>query len=65
VVFSIRLDPAEFAALEARAASKHLRPSVLARNLIRVGLARSNGDAVARAVDQIEGAVEELRAVFP
>jgi hypothetical protein len=30
-----------------------------------VGLARSNGDAVARAVDQIEGAVEELRAVFP
>jgi hypothetical protein len=65
VVYSIRLDPAEVAALEARAAAINLKPTMLARNLIRTGLARGcDGEGVARAVDRLEAALGELRAVL-
>lgn len=63
VVYSIRLDPAEVAALEAQAAALEMKPTALARNLIRGGLAGCSGDVVARAVDRLEGALDELRAV--
>ena len=52
VVFSVRLDPDDLAALEARAARSGVAPSVLARNLIRVGLTPRSaelGTAIARA----------------
>jgi S-adenosylmethionine:diacylglycerol 3-amino-3-carboxypropyl transferase len=62
IVFSVRLDPAELAALEARAVVAGVRPSVLARNLIRTGLAAARGPDVAAAVDRLEGVVAELRA---
>ena len=61
VVFSIRLDQREVAAIEARAAVTGIKPSVLARNLIRTGLAAWNGDRIAAAVDQLEAVVSELR----
>ena len=38
VVYSFRLDPGEVMALERRAAALGLKPSVLARNLVREGL---------------------------
>jgi hypothetical protein len=38
VVYSFRLDPGEVRALERRAADLGLKPSVLARNLVREGL---------------------------
>jgi hypothetical protein len=38
VAYSLRLDPGEMAALKRRAASMGIKPSVLARNLIREGL---------------------------
>jgi hypothetical protein len=37
-VYSFRLDPGEVLALERRAADLGLKPSVLARNLVRQGL---------------------------
>jgi hypothetical protein len=46
VAYSLRLDPGEIAALKRRAASMGVKPSVLARNLIRDGLHRgADGDA--------------------
>jgi hypothetical protein len=65
IVYSIRLDPAEVAALEAQAAAAHIKPTALARNLIRCGLATQTGEEVARAVDRLESAVAELRALVP
>ncbi len=43
VVYSFRLDPGEIRALERRAADLGVKPSVLARNLVREGL---RGDGV-------------------
>ena len=63
IVFSVRLDPAEVAALEARATEIGIKPTVLARNLIRTGLAVAHGADIAAAVDRLEAAVGELRAV--
>ncbi|HVU90597.1 MAG TPA: hypothetical protein VHC23_00080 [Jatrophihabitans sp.] len=37
-VFTLRLDPGEFEALERRAAALGMKPSVLARNFIRIGV---------------------------
>jgi hypothetical protein len=75
VVFSLRLDPAELEALERRAEANGLKPSGLARNLIRVGLAQHAGDddggfrrAMDRlhdAADQLRGAVCELQSFVP
>ena len=44
VVYSFRLDPGEVMALERRAANLGLKPSVLARNLVRQGLASARLD---------------------
>src|SRR4051812_48963273 len=38
VVYSIRLDPGEVRALEVRAAAFGIKPTILARNLVRCGL---------------------------
>src|SRR3954447_18683954 len=43
VVFSVRLDGGEVDALERRAAAIGLKPTVLARNLIRIGLSQPMG----------------------
>lgn len=68
VVFTLRLDPDELAALELRAKGVGLRPSVLARNLIRVGL-RGRGEAASRdrwveAIDRLEAAAADVRALI-
>ena len=62
VVYSIRLDPAEVRALEARALDIGIKPTVLARNLIRTGLGSVGGAELAAAVDRLEAAFGELRA---
>lgn len=63
IVFSVRLDPEEYAALERRAIATEIKPTVLARAYIRTGIARRCGLDVVEAVDRLEAAVEELRAV--
>lgn len=65
VVFSLRLDRDELRALERRAALTDIKPTVLARSLIRTGLSTRHSAAIARAVDQLEEAVRELRALVP
>jgi hypothetical protein len=62
-VYTVRLDSGEVAALERRAAARGPKPTVLARNLVRVGLApRESGDLL-DALDRIAAAVEDLRAL--
>jgi hypothetical protein len=63
VVLSIRLDPTELAALEGRAALLGLKPTVLARNLIRTGLASRGGEALLGTVERLDALVEELRGL--
>jgi hypothetical protein len=63
VVYSIRLDPGEMAALERRAAALGIRPSVLARNLVRTGLRGRDEDRLPGLVDRLDAAVQELRAL--
>lgn len=62
VVYSIRLDPDEVGALEARAAALGTKPTALARNFIRNGLGARDGKAVGPAVERLEAALDELRA---
>lgn len=62
IVYSIRLDPAEVAPLEARSAIAGIKPTVLARNLIGTGLSAPHGSEIAAAVDRLEAAMCELRA---
>lgn len=64
IVYSIRLDRGEVEALERRATSHGLKPTVLARNLIRMGLARGGADDVADAADQVARALAELRKLI-
>ncbi|HJQ42834.1 MAG TPA: hypothetical protein VJ831_07110 [Jatrophihabitantaceae bacterium] len=61
-VFSIRLDPGEVESLERRAAENGLKPTVFARNLIRMGLAPGGSGEVAEAVERLAAALTELRA---
>jgi hypothetical protein len=63
IVYSIRLDPEEVATLERQAALHDLKPTVLARNLIRIGLARRGNEHLSRLVDSLEETVEQLRSV--
>jgi hypothetical protein len=63
VVYSIRLDRGELMALERRALIGGIKPTVLARNLIRIGLTRPVGCEVADAVERVALAVDELRAL--
>jgi hypothetical protein len=64
VVYSIRLDPFEVAALERRATAAGVRPTVFARNLIRSGLSASQSDARSAALRRVEHAVAELGALI-
>ncbi len=64
-VYSIRLDRREIEALEQRAAQMGIRPTVLARNLIRTGLHSGELAPVADAARHVVGAVEELQALLP
>lgn len=61
IVYSVRLDPAEVAALEERAERAGIKPTALARNLIRVGLSAAHGAEVVDAVDRLDAVVQELR----
>lgn len=63
VAYSIRLDRGELMALERRALLIRMKPTVLARNLIRIGLSTPAEVDVAGAVERIALAVEELRAL--
>jgi hypothetical protein len=63
VVFTLRLDPDELAALELRARTYGMKPSVLARNLIRSGLTGVHNAGVVEALDRLETAVDNLRAL--
>jgi hypothetical protein len=63
-VYSVRLDRGEVAALERRAAVVGLKPSVLARNLIRAGLGRRADADLAAALGRAEDALTELRALL-
>jgi hypothetical protein len=63
VVFSVRLDRHELRALERRALIAGIKPSVLARNLIRVGLSSSGSPEAARVVERLAQVVDELRAL--
>jgi hypothetical protein len=65
VVYSIRLDRREIEALERRATQMGLRPTVLARNLIRTGLMSEDLSPVVDAARHVVGAVEELQALLP
>jgi hypothetical protein len=59
----VRLGNGELEALERRAAALGLKPSVLARNLIRIGLERDYDDALAGAVERVDAAMAELRTL--
>lgn len=64
VVFSVRLDPADVRELEARAEAAGIRPTALARNLIRCGLTNRFSADVPSAVDRVQGALDELRSIL-
>src|SRR4051812_47809735 len=66
--YLLRLDPGELAALERRAAALGVQPSVLARNLIRMGL-RGIADAdqaraAADPIGRLEMVAAELRSLI-
>jgi hypothetical protein len=61
VVLSVRMVPAEFAALERRAMATGLSSSGLARNLIRSGLGQPPGITVADVACELEAIVHRLR----
>ncbi|HKC28948.1 MAG TPA: hypothetical protein VKB75_13130 [Jatrophihabitans sp.] len=63
MVYSVRLDTLEVDALERRAVYLGLKPSVLARNLIRIGLQPGRNEEVSLAINRLETAVEELRGL--
>jgi hypothetical protein len=62
VVYSVRLDPGEVRALEVRAAAYGIKPSMLARNLVRCGLEERPDVRLAQALNEFEAALGELRA---
>jgi len=65
VVFSLRLDPVELRAIETRAAAVDIKPSVLARNLIRAGLLASAPDLRAtKALARVSAAIADLRELL-
>lgn len=63
VAYSIRLGREELEALERRAATRGLKPTVLARNLIRVGLAPGESGDLIDAIERVAAALDDLRAL--
>ena len=63
IVYSLRLDAGEVTALEQRAREMGIKPSVLARNLIRMGLASPTSVALEGIVDRLDRAMGDLRAL--
>jgi len=63
ISYSIRLYPEEVDMIEDRAESLGIRPTALARNLIRSGLAADGADDVADAIDRLGQVVDELRSL--
>jgi hypothetical protein len=61
VVYSMRLDPLEVEALERRARQFGIGPTVLARNLIRIGLGAGTAPELADAVRRASDAVADIR----
>jgi hypothetical protein len=61
--YSIRLDRGEVEALERRAVSRGLKPTVLARNLIRIGLNPNGAADLAEAAQRVADAVDQLRRI--
>jgi hypothetical protein len=64
-VYSFRLDVEEVAALRRRAAFLGIPPTVLARNLVRIGLTSPDVVGMNGIVDRLECSVAELRALVP
>lgn len=62
-VFSVRLSREEVEAIEQRAMLVGIRPSMLARNLIRAGLSGARNAEVSSALGRVEDAVVELRSL--
>jgi len=63
ISYSIRLYPEEVEMIETRARKLGLRPTGLARNLIRSGLASGGQDEVTDTLDRLEMIVSELRSL--
>jgi len=63
ISYSIRLYPEEVEMIEARAEKLGVRPTGLARNLIRSGLASGGLDEVTDTLDRLEQVVAELRSL--
>jgi len=63
VVFPVRLDPTEVEALERRGRRLGVKPSVLARNLIRMGLGSPTSVALEDVVARLDRAMNDLRAL--
>jgi hypothetical protein len=61
VVYSLRLDPLEVEALERRAKQIGIGPTVLARNLIRIGLVAGTAAELADAVRRASEAIADIR----
>jgi hypothetical protein len=60
-MFSMRLRPAEIAALDERAAQLRLKPSMLARNLVRAGLrAGHRPDAAKPSIERLVEVLDNL-----
>lgn len=64
-VYSIRLDHDEVRALQLRSARIGIKPTALARNMIRVGLSTPFDHKLSAVVDRVEAAMEELREFVP
>jgi hypothetical protein len=64
-VFSFRIDVQELRALERRAVLLDVKPSVLARNFVRIGLGGHSTNEIATIVDRLENDLAELRALVP
>jgi hypothetical protein len=64
-VYSIRLDHDEMRALQVRAARLGVKPSSLARNLIRSGLSQPFDGALSAVVDRMDAAMGDLRDLVP
>ncbi|MCW2495377.1 hypothetical protein [Jatrophihabitans sp.] len=63
IVFSIRLDQHELAALDEQAIERGIKPSTLARNLIRAGLQARHNPVLRDAVERLRQSLDEVEAL--